>query len=212
MLVFFPSEEFEELDMGSESLKLRYAISNFGRLISYTDEFEDGRLLKGSTTQGYRIFRYKIRTHTGKLKHFHKFFYQMVAEHFVSQPSDDHQYVIHVDFNKENDFYKNLKWVTKEEMYEHMRNNPNSIAGQKRSHESRLRNGNGTKLSSTQVMHIKKRLQDPNRKTRMKLLAKQFGISEMQLYRIKSGENWGHIKVLPHDAPKTEENMISDNK
>jgi DNA-binding Xre family transcriptional regulator len=29
----------------------------------------------------------------------------------------------------------------------------------------------------------------------MKMLAKQFGISEMQVSRIKRGENWGHIKV-----------------
>ena len=28
------------------------------------------------------------------------------------------------------------------------------------------------------------------------MLAKQFGISEMQVSRIKSGENWSHIKVL----------------
>jgi hypothetical protein len=28
----------------------------------------------------------------------------------------------------------------------------------------------------------------------MKQIADHFGISEMQLYRIKSGENWGHVK------------------
>ncbi len=26
------------------------------------------------------------------------------------------------------------------------------------------------------------------------MLAKQFGISEMQVWRIKSGENWGHVE------------------
>jgi len=31
-------------------------------------------------------------------------------------------------------------------------------------------------------------------KTRMKMIAKQFKISEMQLYRIKVGENWGWVK------------------
>ena len=42
---------------------------------------------------------------------------------------------------------------------------------------------------------IKKKIFDPNRRTRMRLIAKQFGISEMQLYRIKSGENWGSVKI-----------------
>ena len=52
-----------------------------------------------------------------------------------------------------------------------------------------------SKLTEGRVRLRKKKIFDPNRKTRMRLIAKQFGISEMQLYRIKSGENWGHVKV-----------------
>jgi predicted DNA binding protein len=52
-----------------------------------------------------------------------------------------------------------------------------------------------SKLTYAQAVILKKKLLDPNRKTRIKVLAKQFGVSEMQLYRIKSGENWGDIKV-----------------
>jgi len=47
----------------------------------------------------------------------------------------------------------------------------------------------------TKVMLIKKILAKPDRKTRLKMIAKQFGVSEMQISRIKSGENWGHIKI-----------------
>ena len=32
-----------------------------------------------------------------------------------------------------------------------------------------------------------------NRKTRLKMIAKQFGISEMQVHRIKTGENWSYV-------------------
>ena len=53
----------------------------------------------------------------------------------------------------------------------------------------------GPKLTITRVKHLKKILNDPERKTRLKILAKQLGISEMQVSRIKRGENWGHIKV-----------------
>jgi DNA-directed RNA polymerase specialized sigma subunit len=35
---------------------------------------------------------------------------------------------------------------------------------------------------------------DKKRKMTMKQIAEHFEISEMQLYRIKSGENWGHVK------------------
>jgi hypothetical protein len=44
-------------------------------------------------------------------------------------------------------------------------------------------------------MRLKRKIFDPKRKSRLKIIAKQFGISEMQLYRIKSGENWGHVKI-----------------
>jgi predicted DNA binding protein len=60
-------------------------------------------------------------------------------------------------------------------------------------HAKRLHQGN--KLTSTQVMLLKKILSDPNRKTRLKILAKQFGVTTMTLQRIKTGENWGHIKI-----------------
>jgi DNA-binding Xre family transcriptional regulator len=36
-------------------------------------------------------------------------------------------------------------------------------------------------------------LVDPKRKLTYKQLAEKYGVSEMTLYRIKSGENWGRI-------------------
>ena len=45
-----------------------------------------------------------------------------------------------------------------------------------------------------QVKAIKKLLGDPKRKLTFKQLAEKYGVSEMTLYRIKSGENWGKIK------------------
>ncbi|MBS1589763.1 MAG: hypothetical protein JST52_09145 [Bacteroidetes bacterium] len=192
MLRIFPSEEYREVTLDG-SLKLRYAISNFGRLISFTQHFEDGRLLNGGKIEGYRIFRYKIRE-DGIQKHRHKFFYRMVAEQFLVKPSDDHRYVLHLDHNMQNDQVINLKWATKEEMLAHQKTSPKvQEAKQKLVEYNKLRDGH--KLTPTKVIMIKRALANPERKTRMKMLAKQFGISEMQLYRIKSGENWGHIKI-----------------
>jgi DNA invertase Pin-like site-specific DNA recombinase len=68
------------------------------------------------------------------------------------------------------------------------------IEGRKKLIEHNIKS-DGHKLTANKVKFIKKRLADPNRTIRLKMLAKQFGISEMQLYRIKRGENWGHIKI-----------------
>lgn len=199
MLRFFPTEEFKEIELEAK-LQFRYAISNFGRLISFTDTFEDGRLLKGGTVEGYRIFRYRIRQ-DDKFAYKHKFFYRLVAEYFLEKTSDDQTCVLHLDHNLKNDFAGNLKWATREEMVAHHKTSPKVLQARKKQLELN-KTKDGHKLTTTQVMLIKKRLADPNNKTRMKIIARQFGISEMQLYRIKTGQNWGHIQVDSREKQK----------
>jgi hypothetical protein len=106
----------------------------------------------------------------------------------VSLPSifANDRYVIHLDYKKENNYYKNLKWATREIWGAHMLEDPNYK-------KTRAEfTGRGHKLTTERVKLIKKKLREG--KTRMKVLAKQFGISEMQLYRIKVGINWAHVK------------------
>jgi len=52
----------------------------------------------------------------------------------------------------------------------------------------------GLKLTATQVKSIKKTLSSKNRQLTIKRLADKYGVSEMTMYRIKSGENWARIK------------------
>lgn len=193
MLVLYPGEEFKEIEV-DKRLQKKYAISNYGRMISFEKEmFVDCKEIKGSTVNGYRLFRYKIREND-KVKNKHIFMYKLVAEHFLPQPfTEDQTSVIHLDFNQSNDHVSNLKWATRKEAQEYQRNNPKVIkARQALSERMKVREG---KLTTTQVMRLKKILLDPNRKTRIRVLAKQFGVSEMQLYRIKSGENWSRVEV-----------------
>jgi len=196
----FTAEIFKEIELDGE-LRFRYAISNFGRLISFSDSFDDGRIVKGSITEGYRIFRYKLRT-GHKIYHRHKFFHRLVAEQFIPKTSDEQTFVLHLDHNLSNDLFSNLKWATRQEMLLHQNTNPKVLIsrqkGKKRLlklHKAREKEGRGVKLTSTQVMLIKKMLSNPERTTRQKIIARQFGISEMQLYRIKSGKNWGQVKI-----------------
>ncbi len=187
-----PNEVFKEIII-PEKLRLHYAISNYGRLISYTEKFEDGTLLKGGLSDGYRTLRFKTKVDE-KIVSKNYFLYRLVANNFIPKPSEEHTFVLHLDFNRANDTVRNLKWATRQEMLEHSKKSPYVIEAKKKLVEFN-KNSNHYKLNSTKVMLLKKRLFDPNRKTRLKMLAKQFGISEMQLSRIKKGENWGHIKI-----------------
>jgi hypothetical protein len=191
MIRFFPDELWKEINVGKA--EKRYSISNYGRIISYTDTIETGSLLKGKSVLGYRAIQFK-KSVKGKISHKTYYLHKLVAEYFLEKPSEEHLYVTHLDYNHSNNYYKNLKWVTKQQLADHNRNSPLVLKAIPERAET-IRKGDGRKLNSTQVMRIKKMLADPKRKTRLKVIAKQFGISEMHLWRIQSGENWGHIQV-----------------
>ena len=93
------------------------------------------------------------------------------------------QYVIHLDFDKNNNLVGNLKWVTKETMFAHQKINPNYKRGVI----------NYSKLTETEVIRLKKKL--ARGKNKLYKLAKEFGITHTQLNRIRKGENWGHVKI-----------------
>jgi hypothetical protein len=191
-LRIYHNEEFREIVV-HPALRLRYAVSNQGRMVSFTDKIANGRLLRGAFSDGYKVFRYKL-FRDKKIINSHLFVYKLVAEYFIPKPSPEHLYVIHLDYQRNNDDFRNLKWVTEQERLEHMQKSPLVIQARlNRLEPSKAIDGH--KLTVTRVMLIKKLLANPKQTTRLKMIAKQFGVSEMQIRRIKSGENWGYIKV-----------------
>ena len=161
--------------------QMTFKISNYGRLIKVVNG-EDVLIEKQYSINGYNTVSVVKKKGTKTARYIHK----IVAEHFLEKPKDA-KYVIHLDYNKMNNKVENLKWATKREKELHQFKNPDYIAKNSVIKYS--------KLTETQAMRLKKKLLDPNRRTRLKILAKQFGVSEMQLHRIKTGENWGHLKV-----------------
>ncbi|NQV51997.1 MAG: hypothetical protein HQ500_02380 [Flavobacteriales bacterium] len=196
MVKSYWDEQWKEIDLGDDKLRYTYAVSNYGRIVSFSDTMETGRLLKGSLVDGYPVFRYKQFYKTDKgttIKNKQLFIHKLVAEYFGAPTAEDQSFVIHSDYSKLNNHIDNLKWSTKREMELHQQKNPNVLKAREKRKENKPYKGH--KLNATQVKRLKKKIFDPKRKTRLKIIAKQFGISEMQLYRIKSGENWGHISI-----------------
>lgn len=192
MIILYSNEEFREFETDFP-LKFRYAVSNRGRLVSFTENIMDGTELKGSYADGYKIFRYG-KSVNGKRNYKTLFIYKLVAELFIPKTSEEQQYVLHLDYVRDNDLVKNLKWATYEEKLAHHKKSPHVINSLRKLTEHNLK-ADGRKLTTTSVIRLKKILSRPVQNTRIKMLAKQFGISEMQINRIKRGENWSHIKV-----------------
>ncbi|MFA5297235.1 MAG: HNH endonuclease [Lutibacter sp.] len=160
-----------------------YAVSNYGRIKKKKVYDENWRLSPTSLVSEYESFGFVKKDKVRKSSYY---VHRAVAI-LYAEKREDQNYVIHLDFDKLNNQASNLKWANRTEMSMHHKKNPKKIA--------RFGKVTTSKLSEGRVRMIKKKILDPNRKTRMRLIAKQFGISEMQLYRIKSGENWGHVKI-----------------
>jgi len=155
-----------------------YSISNYGRIKSFKKDNEAGIIIKGSLLKGYKILNIKNND-----KRSTKYIHKLVAENFLVRDNDLQVYVIHLDFDKSNNHVENLKWVTKNTMFAHQKINPNYKRG----------TINNSKLTETEVIRLKKKLK--RGKFKLYKLAKEFGITHTQLNRIRSGENWGHVKV-----------------
>ncbi|PKA82814.1 NUMOD4 motif-containing protein [Ulvibacter sp. MAR_2010_11] len=184
MLINLKNEIWKDFKKTSWRDNEIYKVSNYGRVLKYKFDPE-GEMIKPYVLGGYEVFSVTKKTGKTDLIYIHR----AVAHLFLENPLDK-PYVIHTDFDKINNHFSNLDYATKEELVAHNKTNPEVIKARKK---ARL-NPNYSKLSAGKVRMIKRKIFDPNRKTRMRLIAKQFGISEMQLYRIKSGENWGHIE------------------
>ncbi len=170
---------------GWRQLRNRYAVSSSGRIASYKlDVLKDGKLLSGSLTTGYRTLNLHRPDNKGTL-----YIHREMAQLFFKKPSPKHKYVIHRNHNKLDNNIKNLRWTTLEQMIDHQQGSPAKIAYK----EKQANKTEGLKLTATQVKKIKIILNNKNRNITIKQLAKNYGVSEMTMYRIKSGENWGRI-------------------
>ncbi|HRE52786.1 MAG TPA: NUMOD4 domain-containing protein [Flavitalea sp.] len=170
---------------GWKHLRKQYALSSHGRIASYTDDvLADGKLLQGSLTTGYRTLNLHRPGNNGTL-----YIHREIARLFLGKPSPKNKFVIHLNHNKLDNSVKNLKWASLGEMIAHQQKSPAKIAYKK----IQANRTKGLKLNANQVKSIKKTLEDKKRKITIKKLAEKFGVSEMTMYRIKSGENWGRV-------------------
>ncbi len=180
-----PNEVWKPLIFsGWKQLRYRYAVSSHGRIASYKKDIPDGKLLNGSLTTGYRTLNLHRPGNKGTL-----YIHREMAKIFLKKPSAKHKYVIHVNHDKLDNNVKNLKWATLETMIAHQQKSPAKIAYKKVQANRTV----GLKLNANQVKKIKEILKDKNRSITIKRLAKKYNVSEMTIYRIKSGENWGRI-------------------
>ncbi len=167
-----------------------YEVSNYGRIKSFCYDKVEGRIVKPGLIKGFMNVSFLSG---GKKKSF--LVHKISAEFFTPKTAEDQNTVIHLDWNKANNHYANLQWVTKQFSYKRMF---------KRIHDKRKNSTvkiiTYSKLKEDDVRQIKGML---NNGIAQNIIAQLFCVSQMQITRIKRGENWSHVM-----APKDDEVLI----
>ncbi len=165
----------------------KYEVSSYGRIRMFKKNLNDWKIMKTANVNGYQYYSFKSNIDWKHRKT--KCVHVLVAEKFCSKVSPAHNNVIHKDFNKSNNYFTNLAWVTGEEVNVHSRKSPKYYEAL----EKRKGEATNAKLTETEVIRLKKKLK--RGKNPLYKIAKEFGITHTQLNRIRRGENWGHVKV-----------------
>lgn len=181
-LTVLKGEHWKNIRLKLSKTQKRYAISDLGRVASYKQKLVDGHLLKARPTQGYP----SVTITSAKGKH-NLYIHRLVGEYFCNRKSKKHSFVLHKDHVKENNKAANLVWATLEEQIAHAKKDPNVL--------KHISPEKGPKLTAVKVKEIKKELFKSKVPPTLKKLAKKYRVSDMQIHRIKIGENWSHVKI-----------------
>src|ERR1700712_5969986 len=128
MIKKITGETWKQLQFsGYKNLRKKYAVSTLGRAASYNEDvMEDGKLLSGSLTSGYRTLNLHVENGNGTI-----YLHREVAKLFCKKKSPKYKFVIHVNHKKTDNVSKNLKWATLEEVADHQQGSPQKIAYKK---------------------------------------------------------------------------------
>jgi hypothetical protein len=177
------NEQWVVIDYPEIHTDEKFEISNYGRIKSFRTNRIGGKIIKGSSLTGYNILVIKLKTAKKRTYFIHK----VVADYFLGKKPEFATNIIHKDYDRGNNYYKNLQWVNAEQMYAHRRNDPNYD-------KKKVRNA---KLSAEDVRKLKIAIKEARDGGTIvyQHIAKKFNITLTQLRRIDTGKNWGHVKI-----------------
>ena len=166
---------------------VKYAVSSHGRFGVYG---EKGKIEVREIKPQNGVYRYNYKIN-GQSKAI--FIYKEVAKAFLKKTSPKQKFIIHKDHNYLNNRISNLKWATAEEHKQHVTFSPNSVKA--RAKKAIVKSATAKVFDEKTAKEVKRLIWDPKRKLSFRQIAEKYGVSEMQIYRIKRGELWFHIHV-----------------
>jgi hypothetical protein len=198
-----PFEKWKEFHFDYPSISgRRFMVSNQGRLASFLEDInKDGYIIKPAYLKNsdelmaqlstFQIVKNKKgveeKVRVGQVLKLQI----IVAQQFVENDDPKNKTkVVFLDYDSHNCNFENLKWVTPKEEKEHKKKNPKLEQILVQKYQKR-------KLSLSKARKLKTLVLEGRLKPTT--LAKMFGLSLTQIYRIRWGEYLEDVEVLPKE-------------
>ena len=102
-------------ELNGEPLLHHFKLSNFGNVVKIPKGVGNEMPFDPKNIGGYKYISFTTRNGSRETIYLHR----LVAEFFVDAESEDHLFVLHKDYDRSNNHYGNLVWVTSEVFYKH---------------------------------------------------------------------------------------------
>lgn len=112
-------------ELNGEPLLHHFKLSNLGNTVRIKKGVGPEEIFIPKEIGGYKYISFTTRSSSRETIYLHR----LVAEFFVKSTDDNATYVIHKDYNRKNNRFDNLQWVTQEVLYKHRAKKAGRIAG-----------------------------------------------------------------------------------
>lgn len=123
-------------ELDGEPLLHHFKLSNLGNTVRIKKGTGPEELFIPKEIGGYKYISFTTRNGSRETIYLHR----LVAEFFVKNSNDDASYVIHKDYNRKNNRFDNLQWVTQEVLYKHRAKKAGRIPGKGNAKKSTAHN------------------------------------------------------------------------
>lgn len=102
-------------ELNDEPLLHHFKLSNWGNVVKMKKGVGPEMPFEPKNIGGYKYISFTTRKSSRETIYLHR----LVAEFFVPAKSGDAVFVLHKDYDRNNNHYDNLEWVTNKEFYKH---------------------------------------------------------------------------------------------
>jgi hypothetical protein len=124
-------------ELSGEPLLHHFKLSNFGNVVRIKKGVGHEETFEPKTIGGYKYISFTTRMGNRETIYLHR----LVAEFFTSNSDADHTYVIHKDYDRQNNVYTNLEWTDREGLYKHRAVKAGRVAGKKNAKKKAIKAG-----------------------------------------------------------------------